>query len=90
MRLLYNLIANTNSVIDDRYINQFSLVIQLCPTFCDPMDCSTLGFPIHHQLPDLAQTHVHRVGDTIQPSHPLSSLSPAAFNLSQHQGQLFT
>ena len=54
------------------------------------MDCSTLGFPVHHQLPDLAQTHVHRVGDTIQPSHPLSSLSPAAFDLSQHQGQLFT
>ena len=51
----------------------------------DPMDCSTPGFPVHHQLPELAQTHVHRVGDAIQPSHPLSSPSPA-FNLSQHQG----
>ena len=49
------------------------------------MDCSTPGFPVHHQLPELAQTHVHRVGDAIQPSHPLLSLSPA-FNLSQHQG----
>ena len=50
------------------------------------MDCSTLGFPVHHQLLELAQTHVHLVGDTIQPSHPLSSLSPPAFNLSQPQG----
>ena len=50
------------------------------------MDCSTLGFPIHHQLPELAQTHVHRVGDAIQPSHPLSSPSPPTFSLSQHQG----
>ena len=46
---------------------------------CDPMDCSTPGFPVHHQLPELAQTHVHRVGDAIQPSHPLSSPSPPAF-----------
>ena len=52
---------------------------------CDPMDCSTPGFPVHHQLLELAQTHVHRVGDAIQPSHPLSSPSPT-FNLSQHQG----
>ena len=52
-----------------------------------PMDCNTLGFPVHHQLTELAQTHVHRVGDAIQPSHPLSSPSPRpAFNLSQHQG----
>ena len=50
------------------------------------MDRSTPGLPIHHQLPELAQTHVHRVGDAIQPSHPLSSPSPPAFNLSQHQG----
>ena len=50
------------------------------------MDCSTPGFPIHHQLPELTQTHVHRVGDAIQPSHPLSSPSPPAFSLSQHQG----
>ena len=58
---------------------------QLHPTLCDPMDFSTPGFPVHHQLPELAQTYVHRVGDAIQPSHPLSSPSPA-FNLSQHQG----
>ena len=50
------------------------------------MDCSTSGFPVHHQLLELAQTHVHRVGDAIQPSHPLSSPSPPAFNLAQHQG----
>ena len=50
------------------------------------MDCSTPGSPVHHQLPELAQTHVHRVGDAIQPSHPLSSPSPLALNLSQHQG----
>ena len=53
---------------------------------CDPMDCSTPGLPVHHQLLELAQTHVHRVGDAIQPSHPLSSPSPPALNLSQHQG----
>ena len=66
--------------------SQFSSVIQLCPTLCDPMDCSMPGFPGHHQLPELAQTHVHRVGDAIQPSHSLSSPSPLAFHLSQHQG----
>ena len=54
--------------------------------FFDPMDCSTSGFPIHHQLPELSQTHVYRVSDAIQPSHPLSSPSPPALNLSQHQG----
>ena len=64
----------------------FSSVTQLCPTLCDPMDCSTPGFPVHHQLPELAQTPVHRVGDAIWPSHPLSSPSPPTFNLSQHQG----
>ena len=63
-----------------------SLVAQLSPTLCDPMDCSMPGFPVHHQLLELAQTHVHRVSDAIQPSHPLSSPSPPAFNLSQHQG----
>ena len=61
-----------------------SSVTQSCLTLCDPMDCSMLGFPVHHQFPELAQTHVHRVGDAIQPSHPLLSPSPA-FNLSQHQ-----
>ena len=57
-----------------------------CPTFWDPMDCSTPGLPIHHQLPELAQTHVHWVGDAIQPFHPLLCPSPPAFNVSQHQG----
>ena len=65
---------------------QFSSVAQLCPTLCDPMDCSMPVFPVHHQLPELTQTHVHWVGDAIQPSYPLSSPSPPAFNLSQHQG----
>ena len=63
----------------------FSLVSKSCPTLCDPMDCSTPGLLVHHQLPELAQTHVHRVGDAIQPSHPLLSPSPSALNLSQHQ-----
>ena len=57
-------------------------------TLCDPMDCSTPGFPVHHQLPELAQTHFHWVDDAIQPSHPLSSPSPPTFNISQHQGLL--
>ena len=61
-------------------------VAQSFLTLCDPMDCSTPGFPVHHQLPELAQTHVHRVGDAIQLSHPLSSPSPQAHSLSQHQG----
>ena len=59
-----------------------SLVSQSCLTLCDPMDCSTPGFPVQHQLVDLAQTHVHRVSDVIQPSHPLSFPSPPGFNLS--------
>ena len=65
---------------------QFSSVAQPCPTLCDPMDRGTPGLPVHHQLPELAQTHVHGVGDAIQPSQPLSSPSPPAPNLSQHQG----
>ena len=64
---------------------KFSSVAQMCQTLCNPMDCCTPGLPVHHQLPELAQTHVHWVRDAIQPSHPLSSLSPPAFNLSQHQ-----
>ena len=67
------------------YLFQFSSVAQSCLTPCDSMDCGTPGLPAHHQLPELAQTHVHQVGDAIQPPHPLSSPSPA-FNLSQHQG----
>ena len=71
-----------------------SSVAQSCLTLCDPMDCSTLGLPVRHQLLELAQTHVHPVGDASQPSHPLSSPSPPAFNLAQHQSlqmsQFFT
>ena len=63
-----------------------SSVAQSCLTLCYPMDWSMPGFPVHHQLLELAQTHVHKVGDAIQPSLPLSSPSPPAFNLSQHQG----
>ena len=65
---------------------QFSSVAQLCPTLCNPMDCIMPGFLVHHQLPELTQTHVHQVGDAVQPSRPLSSPSPPAFNHSQHQG----
>ena len=65
---------------------QFSSVTQSCPTLCGPMNLSTPGFPVHHQLPEVTQTHVHRVGNAIQPSHPLSDPSPPAPNLSQHQG----
>ena len=61
---------------------QFSSVTQLCSTLCDPMDYSRPGFPVHHRPLEFTQTHVHRVGDAIQPSHPLSSPSPPAFNLS--------
>ena len=57
-------------------LDQFSSVTQSCLTLCDPMDCSTLGFPVHHQLPEFTQTHVHWVSDATQPSHPLSSPSP--------------
>ena len=65
---------------------QFSSVTQSCVTLSDTMDCSMPGLPVHHQLLEFTQTWVHRVGDAIQPSHPLSSPSPPAFNLSQHQG----
>ena len=61
-------------------------LLQKCLTFCDPMDCSTSGFPVLHHLRELAQTHVHSVGDAMQPSHPLSSLFLPVFNLSQYQG----
>ena len=63
----------------------FGSIAQSYPTICDPMDCSRLGFPVHHQLLELAQTQVPQVGNAIQPSHLLSSPSPPAFNLSQHQ-----
>ena len=63
-----------------------SSITHLCPTLCEFMDCSKTGLPVHHQLLDLTQTHVHWIGDAIQPSHPLSSPSPPDLNLSQHQG----
>ena len=65
---------------------QLSSVTQSCPTLCNPMDCRTPGLPVHHQFPEPAQTPVRRIGDIIQPPHPLSSPSPPTFNLSQHQG----
>ena len=78
-------------LIDTSYIwmflkhHQFSSVAQSCLTLCDPMNCSTPGLPVHHQLLEFIQTHVHRVGDVIQPSHPLSSPFPPAPNPSQRQ-----
>ena len=68
------------------FFTSVSSVAQLCPILCDPMDCSMPGFPVHHQLPELAQTHIHRVSDAMQPSHPLSSPLLPTFNLSQDQG----
>ena len=68
-----------------RHWAEFSSVAQSGPTLCDPMNCSTPGLPVHHQLPESTQTHVHRVSDAIQPSHPLSYPSPPALNLFQHQ-----
>ena len=65
--------------------DQIRSVARSCPTLCDPMNCSMPGLPVHHQLPEFTQTHVHRVSDAIQPSHPLSSPSPPAPNPSQHQ-----
>ena len=65
---------------------QFSSVTQSCPTLCDTMNHSAPSLPVHHQLPEFTQTHVHRVSDAIQPSHPLSSPSPPALSPSQHQG----
>ena len=80
---------DTNSIqvpVDGKFNSvQFSSVPQSCPTLCDPMNRSTPGLPVHHQLPELTQTHVHRVSDAIQPSHPLSSPSPPVPNPSQHQ-----
>ena len=69
-------------------IIQFSLILQYCSTLCNPMDCSTSGFRVHQHLLELAQTHIHWVGDAIQLSHPLATPSSPAFNLSQHQGLL--
>ena len=78
------LLINDNNNKKNRLV--FSSVAQLCPTLCDPINCSTPGLPVHHQLPEFTQTQAHWVGDAIQPSHPLSSPSPPAPNPSQHQG----
>ena len=76
---------NIHKIIEPWNI-QFSSVAQSCLTLCDPMNHSTPGLAVHHQLPEFSQTHVHRVSDAIQPSHPLSSPSPPAPNSSQHHG----
>ena len=77
----YNLFVCFNQF---SFLEKFSSVTESCPTLCSPMDCSMPGFSVHHQLSELAQTHAHWVSDAVQPSHPLSSPSPA-FDLSQHQ-----
>ena len=85
---LYGKTGSPTSPADDSLSEppvQFSSVAQSCPTLCDPMNLSMPGLPVHHQLPEFIQTHVHRVSDAIQPSHPLSSPSPPVPNLSQHQ-----
>ena len=78
-----NAISLTLALLKIKY---FSSVTQFCPTLCDPMNRSMPGLPVHHQLPEFTQTHIHWVGDATQPSHPLSSPSPPALNPSQHQG----
>ena len=80
-RLVIGFLPRSSSV-------QFSSVAQSCPTPCNPMNHSTPGLPVHHHLPEFTQTHIHRVHDAIQPSHPLSSPSPPAPNPSQHQSLL--
>ena len=72
--------------MDKKAVVQFGSLAQSCPTLCDPMNCSTPGLPVHHQVPEFNQTHVHSVDDAIQPSYPLSSPSPPPLNLSKHQG----
>ena len=87
--LLFMVIMNNTALLWTficTFLLQFRSVAQPCPTVCHPMDCSMPGLPVHHQLPEVAQTSVHLVGDAIQPSHPLSSPSRPVFNLSQHQG----
>jgi len=84
--LMFSQNPNFKILIGVRFFQvQFSSVTQLCPTLCDPMNHSMPGLPVHHQLPEFTQTHIHRVSDAIQPSHLLSSPSPPAPNPSQHQ-----
>ena len=81
-----SLVSGLNDEMEEvPFSDQIRSVIQLCPTLCDPMNCSTPGLPVHHQLPEFTLTHIHRVSDAIHPSHPLSSPSPPAPNPSQHQ-----
>ena len=82
---LYYMPRNSLVLLSSSGLVQFSSVAQSCPTLCNPMNRSTPGLPVHHQLPEFTQTHVHRVSDAIQPSHPRSSPSPPAPNPSQHQ-----
>ena len=86
MSLHFNMLSRLVITFPPRSSVQFSSVAQSCPTLCDPMNRSTPGLLVHHQLPEFTRTHVHRVKDAIQPSHPLSSPSPPAPNLPQHQG----
>ena len=94
--LVRKVMTNLDSILKNRDItlqtkvclDNVSSVAQLCPTLCDPMDCRTPGLPVHHQLLEFTQTHVHWVGDAIQPSHPLLSPSLSVLSLSQHQGLL--
>ena len=95
MTISLAILDNLSTIISSKFFSypffsssssvQFSSVTQSCPTLCDPMNRSTPGLPVHHHLPEFTQTHVHRVSDAIQPSHPLSSSSPPAPNPSQHQ-----
>ena len=82
--IIYNNLLKITCLLQKKV--QFSSIAQSCLTLCDPRKCSMSGFAVYHQFPELTQTHVHQVGDAIQPSHPLSSTSPPAFSLSQHQG----
>ena len=84
-----SLLTSTVPCVTHQILVQFSSVAQLCPTLCNPMDCSMPGLPVHHQSPEFTQTHDHRVSDATQPSHLLPSPSPPALNLSQQMSQLF-
>ena len=88
MITLIHCMKDSNDFVYDKLFrsDQIRSVAQSCLTLCDPMNCSTPGLSVHHQLPQFTQTHAHRVSDAIQPSHPLSSPSPPAPNPSQHQG----
>ena len=85
LRIPWTARRSNQSILKEISSIQFSSVTQSCPTLCDPMNRSMPGLPLHHQLPEFTQTHVHRVSDAIQPSHPLSSSSPPAPNPSQSQ-----